>query len=152
MMKSILPLHAPEQILEAIGRTIGIDDLSFDAHGHRALVFTSGRHFGFQKIVPGVLIYVAEPIPFNIPGVLTEAMKRAHASQAEWTVQVMLRNGNGINRSGSGNVKSSSERSGNFEETCLLAMIRLTGKQASIPFAQRALTYLSEWNPAQGRG
>ena len=143
MMRSTVPLHAPEAILEAVGRTIGIPDLSFDAHGHRALVFASGRHFGFQKIVPGVLIYVAEPIRFNIPGVLTEAMKRAHANQSEWTVQVMLRDAHGVNRVGGSS-------NGDVSDTCLLAMIRLTGKQASIPGAQRALGYLSEWNPAQG--
>jgi len=142
MMRSTAASHAPEQILEAIGRNIGIDDLSFDAHGHRALVFTSGRHFGFQKIVPGLLIYVAEPIRFDIPGTLMEAMKRAHANHAEWTVQVVLREERGVHHGGHG--------PGGGQETCLLAMIRLSGKQASIPASQRALAYLAEWNPSRG--
>jgi hypothetical protein len=142
MMTSTAAIHASEQILASIGRNIGIDDLCFDAQGHRALVFTSGRHFGFQKVAPGLLIYVAEPIRFDVPGTLMEAMQRAHANHAEWTVQVMLREERGVHRDGYG--------TGDGHETCLLAMIRLSGKQASIPAAQRALGYLAEWNPSRG--
>ena len=140
MIRSTAPLHAPERILEAVGCDIGIDDLSFDAQGHRALVFASGRHFGFQKVVPGLLIYVAEPIRFDTPGTLMAAMKRAHARQSEWTVQVMLREDRGGSSAAA------------FHDACLVAIIRLTGKQASIPSAQRALGYLAEWNPSQGNG
>lgn len=142
-MRSTAPLHAPEAMLDAVGRHIGIHDLRFDAHGHRALVFASGRHFGFQKMVSGMLIYVAEPIRFNVPGTLMEAMRRAQAHLAEWTVQVMLRDEHDVNRHEQGG-------GGSHHETCLVAMIRLTGKQASIPSAQRALAYLAEWNPPQG--
>ena len=141
MIRNDTPLHDAEQILDAIGHDMGIEHLSFDAQGHRALLFASGRHFGFQKIAPGLLIYVAEPIRFNVGGTLLDAMKRAHADKTDWTVQVVLRES-----------KNGGNHSGGDDPSCLLAMIRLSGKQASVFVAQRALAYLAEWNPSQGHG
>lgn len=117
-----------DDVLDALGRDLGLTMLRFDARGHVSLRFASGRRFGFERHDDALVLFVAEPVPHALGERLLDAMQRADASQAPpWPVQVVVQDHAG--------------------RPALLAVAHLGARSLSFREARRLLTFLDEWNP-----
>lgn len=119
-----------DDVLDELGRDLGLNTLRFDARGHVSLRFASGRRFGFEKRDDALVLFVAEPVRHALGERVLDAMRRADAGQAPpWPVQVVVRDDAG--------------------RPALLAVAYLGAKALSFREARRLLTFLDEWNPPQ---
>lgn len=85
----------PEAVLRAFGEQVGLPDLAFGTHGNMALLTESGRYLGIEQAGRGVLVYLAQPVPYDPGSWLLRAWKRAYhghpAPRGRWPVQAALR-------------------------------------------------------------
>lgn len=117
-----------DDVLDELGRDLGLTTLRFDPRGHVSLRFASGRCFSFETRDDALVLFVAEPVRHALGERVLDAMRRADASRVSpWPVQVVVRDDAG--------------------QPALLAVARLEAGSVAFPEARRLLAFLDEWNP-----
>lgn len=120
-----------DDTLRDFGHQMGIEALSFGAHGAAQLVFQDGSVLSLEPVdrkgTEEVLIYLSRPMGFDAPKIRRVALNQAHYKHASpaFSVQVVSH--------------------GQGPDGHLVALIRLPARGFTLQILDRAHEHLSRW-------
>lgn len=121
-----------DDTLRDFGRQMGIEALSFGAHGATQLVFQDGAVLALEPVdrkgTEEVLIYLSRPMGFDAPKLRQLALTQAHFKNASpaFSVQAVSH--------------------GQGPDGHLVALIRLPARGFTLQTLDRAYEHLSRWH------
>lgn len=113
-------------IVREFGENAGLRDLALNDRGHVVFQHESGRMLGLEQAEDTLLVYIAQPLDYEVGDSLLRAFKQAHHSNmTDWVVQAALRNHGG--------------------RLQLLALTRIAVSELTQLRLQRSVEYLAQW-------